>query len=273
MVSRVFRLNCAALALLTLTAVRAAAGGFDFANGWAETDLQVGGFVAVAPKYEGSKEYRVYGFPIVAPSGYGIAAQGTVQFRGVDDLRFRLINYNGFEFGPLVGWRFNRKQSDAERLNGLGDIDGGAVAGAYVAYRAGMFMPYLSYHNQVTGDNTGGLFRFGLESRIDIAPRQSVTATVGASYGDDTYMDTYFSVTPAQSAASLAGLSAYNADAGFKSVFLGLTSDVPLSESWILKLSGRYVRLVGDAASSPIVEEKNQFYAGLGLTYVIDLTP
>jgi outer membrane scaffolding protein for murein synthesis (MipA/OmpV family) len=32
-----------------------------------------------------------------------------------------------------------------------------------------------------------------------------------------------------------------------------------------LKLSGRYSRLVGDAADSPIVENENQFYGGVSL--------
>ena len=34
-------------------------------------ELQVGGAVGLMPKYEGSKEYEVIGFPIVAPAGTG----------------------------------------------------------------------------------------------------------------------------------------------------------------------------------------------------------
>jgi outer membrane protein len=74
-------------------------------------------------------------------------------------------------------------------------------------------------------------------------------------------------VTAAQSAASVAGLAAYDADAGIKDVYFGLTTNVPLSDVWTLKLSGRYSRLVGDASDSPIVEDENQFFGGLGLSY------
>ena len=63
----------------------------------------------------------------------------------------------------------------------------------------------------------------------------------------------------------------YNASSGFKDVFLGVNTDVPLSERWTLKLSGGYSRLIGDAADSPIVESENQFYGGIGLTYRVDL--
>jgi len=123
----------------------------------------------------------------------------------------------------------------------------------------------------VTGDDTGALIRFGLEARAPLAGGLSVTATAGASYADDDYMDAYFSVTQAQSTASLASLAAYDAEAGIKDVFLGLSTDVPLARSWTLKLSGRYSRLVGDAADSPIVESEDQFFGGLGLSYTFDI--
>ena len=110
-----------------------------------------------------------------------------------------------------------------------------------------------------------------MEAKAPVAPNLSLTATVGASYADQDYMDAYFSVTPAQSAVSSAGLPAYDADAGIKDVFFGVTTDVPLTRDWSLKLSGRYSRLVGDAADSPVVENENQFYGGLGLTYSFDL--
>ena len=74
------------------------AGGF---GDLASTDWQVGGFVFVAPKYEGSKDYEVRGAPFIAPAGLGDTSR--VQFRGPDDLRFRLIEFGGFEAGPLAG--------------------------------------------------------------------------------------------------------------------------------------------------------------------------
>ncbi len=234
-------------------------------------DLEAGGFVIVAPKYDGSKDYQVTGLPIIVPSGYGIGDDGRIQLRAPDDLRWRILQLNGFEAGPLVGWRFDRDQNDSARLRGLGDVDGGFVVGGYAAYRTGPFMPFVSYHQQVSGDDTGGLIRFGVEAKAPVVPNLSPTATVGASYADQDYMDAYFSVTAAQSAVSSAGLPTYDADAGIKDVFFGVTTDVPLTRDWSLKLSGRYSRLVGDAADSPVVENENQFYGGLGLTYSFDL--
>jgi MipA family protein len=232
--------------------------------------LQAGGLVAVAPKYEGSQDYRVVGVPIVAPAG-GSMDNGMVQFRGIDDLRLRLINFNGFEAGPLGGWRFTRDQTDSDRLRGLGDVDGGLVLGGYAAYHIGAFTPFVSYHADITSDNdTGGVLRFGSEAKTSFGPGWTVTARAGASYADDDYMDAYFSVSPLQSANSAAGLPAYDASSGIKDVFFGLSGDVPIAQNWSLKWAGTYTRLVGDAADSPVIETENQFTGGLGLTYTFN---
>lgn len=240
------------------------AGGF----GDGPSAVNVGGMALVVPKYEGSSEYEAFAVPLIAPSsGSGLGLDGRVQFRGPDDLRFRLLDFDQFEAGPLVGWRFDREQEDAARLRGLGDVDGGVVAGAYAAYTFGPLKPFISYHHQVSGDETGGLIRFGSEATLNPTPSVSLTATLGATYADDDYMDAFFSISPQQQAASVAGLGAYDAEAGIKDVYIGLSGDVPLSDTWTVKLNGRYARLVGDAADSPIVEDENQFFAGVGLTY------
>ncbi len=233
--------------------------------------LQAGGFVGIAPQYEGSKDYRVIGAPIVAPAGDGSMDSGTFQFRGPDDLRLRVFNFNNFEAGPLAGYRFSRNEDDSDRLLGLGDVDGSFVIGGYAAYHFGPISPFVSYHYGVSGDDdTGGVLRFGTEWHGDIAPGMSVTAKVGASYADDDYMDAYFSVTPLQNATSVARLSAFDAESGIKDVYFGLSGSVPITTDWSFKWSGTYARLLGDAADSPIVETENQFSGGVGLTYTFN---
>lgn len=254
-------LAAAVVLLASLAAEPVLAGGLSDGDG--QIGLQAGGGVFVKPKFEGSKSFDVIGAPIVGPAGGD--GNGVVQFKGVDDLRFRLFEYAGFEAGPLVGYRFDRDEDDAARLNGLGDVDGGVVAGGYVAYRMGILKPFLSYHHQVTGDDTGGIARLGVEARIPVFDRFRLTATGGVTWADDDYMQSYFGVTALQSAAS--GLAVFNAEAGVKDVFFGLSADVPVTDRWSVKLSGRYSHLVGDAADSPIVETESQWQGGVGLTY------
>jgi len=256
-----------AMALSAILAVAAFSGTTAIAQSFDYNKWQVGGMVAVGPKYQGSKEYEVYGFPLLIPDRFD--SNGRVSVANIDDVRFRLLDLYGFEIGPIGGWRFGRDEKDGQLLTGLGDIDGGLVVGAYGGYRFGNTLASISYGHQVTGqDDAGGLLRFGLETKFRPTNRISMTAMLGATWADDDYMATNFGVTAAQATATRA---AFDADAGFKDVNFTLASDIDLDARWTLKLVGRYTHLIGDAADSPIVETESQFYGGLGLTYRFDL--
>jgi outer membrane protein len=231
--------------------------------GLSSNQWQAGGFVYIMPNYEGGKGHSVIAFPFAAPVGLGDS--GFVQIKGIDDVRFRLFQNGGFEFGPLIGYRFGRDEDDAGRLTGMGDVDGGLVAGAFAAYRAGPFAASISYHHQATGDETGGLVRFGLEHVQMMSPRVKITTSLGTNYATEDYMASFFGVTAAQSVSS--GLAQYDASAGFKDVYAGITANIDLTDRWSLMLMGRYARLIGDAADSPVIETENQFYGGVGLSY------
>jgi outer membrane scaffolding protein for murein synthesis (MipA/OmpV family) len=230
------------------------------------TEWQAGGIVIVAPKYEGSRDHRVIGLPIIAPAGTG---EGRVQVKGADDVRIRLVTLHGLEVGAVTGWRFGREEDDSRRLRGLGDVDGGLALGGYAAYRLGMVSAFASYSHQATGDETGGLLRFGLESRMPVTGGMTLTALAGATWASEDYMRSYFGVSAAQAARS--GLATYDANAGIKDVHVGLSAEIPLAEVWTLRLMGRYARLVGDASDSPIVERQDQLSGGVGLTYKFSL--
>lgn len=251
---------------ILLGASPAAAGDGDPAGGG--FGLTLGGFVGLAPKYDGSRDYRVIGFPIVFPTLEGGGwLSGRVDVKGADDVRLRVFEAGGFEAGPLLGWRFGREEDDGARLRGLGDVDGGLVGGGYVAYRLGALRPFISYHHQLTGDDTGGVLRFGTEARAELIHGIALTGTVGATYASSDYMDAFFSVSSAQAATPAAGLNAFDAEAGIKDVYVGLSASIPLADSWKLRLAGRYSHLVGDAADSPVVETESQWSGGIGLTW------
>jgi outer membrane scaffolding protein for murein synthesis (MipA/OmpV family) len=261
------RWHAAAIALGCLLAVPgpAVAQGYDpfgvFGNQW-----QVGGAVFVSPKFEGADSYRAIGFPFIAPAGLGDGS-GFVQIKGADDVRFRVFQFAGFEMGPLAGYRFGRDEDDAAHLQGTGDIDGGLVLGGFVTYRTGPFAFSVSYHHQATGDDTGGLVRFGAEHVGRLAPNVKLTTSVGTNYATDDYMTAFFGVSAAQAGL----LPVYSASAGFKDVFIGATAAIDLDDRWTLMLIGRYSRLLGDAADSPIVETENQLYGGAALSYKFSL--
>lgn len=231
------------------------------ADDWSVGAWQVGGAAIVAPKFEGSKSYRVIAFPFIAPAGS--PDDGFVQVKGPDDVRFRVLNYYGIEAGPLLGYRFGRESSDSTKLGGFANIDGGLVVGGYVGYRMGSLFLSTSYHHQVSGTDSGGVVRLLAEQTLYRAGGTKLVANLGTNIASKDYMTTYFGVSTAQSGL----LPTYGASAGFKDVFMGLTATVELNRSWTMFGTANYSRLLGDAADSPVIDTRDQFVAGLGLSY------
>jgi outer membrane scaffolding protein for murein synthesis (MipA/OmpV family) len=217
---------------------------------------QMGGLVYVSPSFEGSRSYEAIAFPFIAPAWVG--SDGVLQIRGADDVRLRLFQNSGFELGPLAGYRFGRDGDDVTNVS-VGDVDGGLVFGAFATYRTGPMAFSVSYHHQVTGDDTGGLVRFGVEHTSRLSPTLKLTTAVGTNYATEEYMTAFFAVP-----------HVYAPEAGFKDVYVGATAAIDLSDRWSLLLIGRYSHLIGDAADSPIVETESQLYGGLALSYKFD---
>jgi outer membrane scaffolding protein for murein synthesis (MipA/OmpV family) len=60
---------------------------------------------------------------------------------------------------------------------------------------------------------------------------------------------------------------AYDAGAGFKSVDLGLSATFMFTDNWALRGEVEIGKLIGDAADSPITQDKTQTTAGLFVAY------
>lgn len=241
------------------------------ADDWSITSLTVGGVLIVKPTYEGSDEYEAVGFPYIFPSfsgGPGFFSR--FEAKGLDDIRFRLIERDGFVAGPLVGYNLGRDEDDDDNLEGLGDVDGGVVAGGFVGYRLGPVLFDASLHNTF-GDDGGYQIRFGAEVERPVSERLLLTARIGATYADDEYMENYFGVSAGQSLDS--GFDEFDAEAGFKDVHVELGLKAALDANWSARASVRYSRLIGDAADSPIVETEDQFIGLVGVSYKIPLAP
>lgn len=261
----------ALVALATVICVSPAAEAQE-AVGGSGFSVGLGGSVGIRPRYEGSNEYEAYGFPLVLPmfGGDNTAFAGRVKFRGIDDVRYRAFDAGGFEIGPLAGYVFGRDEDDGRLLYGLGDVDDGIILGGYAGYRLGIVLFDVSYHQIVSGDDDGYFVRFGAEVDTYVAPGVKGVARVGTTFADDNYMTSYFGVSPVQSANSGAGLPVFDADAGIKDFHIGLATVIDLTDRWKLHAGGRYARLLGDAADSPVIETKDQFSAIVGLSYRFD---
>jgi outer membrane protein len=240
------------------------------AQDWVLESVKFGGIVVIQPTYEGSDQYEVLGFPYLLPvfaGGPGFFSR--IDARALDDVRFELVQYDGFIAGPLAGYKFGREEDDGDLLVGLGDIDDSFVAGGFVGYRWDAVQFDVSYHHYF-GDVNGYQIRFGAEVERPVNERVTLTGRIGATYADENYTQVFFGVTPGQAASSLAagvGLPAFEADAGFKDVHAQVGAKTDLDERWSARASLLYSHLLGDAGDSPVVESKDQFTGLVGLSY------
>ena len=183
-----------------------------------------------------------------------------------DNFDITLYSKNGFSVGPVANIQSGRKNKDV----------GAPVGKVKTTIEAGLFTQY----------QLNDSLRLRAEARKGIGGHDGVVVSAGGDYvwrdGDryvlsigprvlwsnGRYQREWFGVTPDVALAT--GLSPYrpgsgiHAVAGTSGAYVQLFGDVGLFGY------GRYERLVGDAAKSPIIRElgsRNQVSGGIGLTY------
>jgi MipA family protein len=225
---------------------------------------------ALVPDYEGSDEYE----PVPLAS-FEMGYKGfSVRSRGLG-LAADVLPSPDWSAGPVMVYNAGRDDVEDEVVDRLADVDGGIEIGGFIGYQLPLgLIPQdgLSFNvelRQEVADGHDGLIGEGSVGYSGpVTERLRLTGVVSASVVDDSYSDAFFSVDGAGSAAS--GLPVYDADGGVKDVGLSLIGTYSLSESWSVNALAGYTRLVGDAADSPIVEERgsaDQFILGLSMGY------
>src|SRR5439155_5799524 len=89
--------------------------------------VAVGAGFGITPRFEGSDHYR----PRIAPAAH--LAYGPVFF-GIGGLGVNLYRDPRWRFGASLSLGRGRKESDDQRLQGLGDVDRTVVAGLFAVY-------------------------------------------------------------------------------------------------------------------------------------------
>lgn len=222
----------------------------------------------VHPDYEGSDDYEIAPLPFIS-----ISYKDRVFLEGTS-LGANVLSLQGpapgdyLRIGPLLNYRMGRDQDDNDALRGLGDVDGSVEVGAFVSYGIRDFSVGVTALQDVSDGHDGMTVELkgGYGHRFD--DRWGIRAEVSATWADDDYTQSYFGIDARQSLRS--GYRQYDAEAGFKDVGLSFAVDYALSDGWAVTGQVGYARLLGDAADSPIVDDKgsaNAFSAGIFVGY------
>ena len=225
--------------------------------------VRVGVGAQLLPDFIGSKSSEV------APLVHFNVAHGAKPFKFSapdDSPSIAVVSSGGFSIGPAGNLQSRRKESDV----------GAPVGSVGRTIEAGVFAQYLLFGSfRIRGELLKGLngshgllgsigadkiWRDGDRYVLSIGPRILIS--------DSRFQRAYFGVTPAASLAS--GLPVYRPSGGVYALALASGVNYSLDKRWGVFGYGRYERLVGDAAKSPIVREfgsRNQWSAGIGLSY------
>ena len=249
-----------------------------------ETWVTVGVGAGLVPSYSGSDNYNVFPLPLIvgrvggigiSPNGPGFALDILSQppSRGEPE--------TSVSFGPAFRLRNDRDGDFGDDVVALaGELDTALELGA----QGGVTFPgvlnefdRLSLSTQVRWDilgaHDGMLIEPGVSYFTPVSRGAAVQLSLNASFVDDNFADYYYSVTPAQSAAT--GLPEFTADGGLNSVgaLAILTFDLGgnlLDGGFNIYSIAGYSQLVGDAADTPYTDIRGsagQFIAGLGVGY------
>ena len=220
--------------------------------------IDVGFVGGVSPDYEGSNDY---GFGM-GPN-FSITWRELIWFKG-KSLGANLLKRDGWVVGPLIAKSSGRDEDDNDKLKGLDDVDGGVDIGGFAKYKKKQFRFELDMRQDIGSGNEGALIKVSAGLRTPFV-KPWIQTMLHTTWASDNYMESFFGVSGKESARS--GLRKFDADSGIKDIGIELSSGVRFWKNCKIGFSLQYKRLLGDAADSPIVDDKNQFLAGMSIVY------
>ena len=271
---------CAAAAALTAPGAALAQDAAD-ENVFDHDHLTVGAGGLYGPSYDGSNDYVLSPFPIIQGKVRGIditPRPAGVALDLIPDAKDARI---GFSLGPVASVSFNRnRQIKDPVVKAAGKLDTAIEIGVnagVTAYRLLSDYDALTLSADVKRDIAGAYKGMTWSPSVSYVTPLSkavlVTISASAHHAGGDYARYYYSVTPAQSAAS--GLPQYTAKAGWDRASLGMLAGWDLSGDlrdggFALFAVTNYSRMLNAGKNTPYTSvrgDSGQWMAGAGVAY------
>ncbi|MEP6784968.1 MAG: MipA/OmpV family protein [Sphingomonadales bacterium] len=239
--------------------------------------VTVGIGAAVIPRYDGSRFYYVA--PVAGARGNisGISFSIVAVNASVDVIPKKAQTGGKFVFGPVAHLTLNRSSLRQSRIALLGDISPALEAGIHVGYQqTGVITSKydvltldVAVSHDVSDIHNSSIITPSITYATPLSKRMLIGLNAAASYVGAKYGQTYFGVTPAQSAIS--GFPAFSVGEGFNTVSAGFLAGYSLSgdlrHGFTVFAAGNYSHFVGETARSPLVHDDKQLIGALGIAY------
>ena len=225
------------------------------------------GAISVA-EFEGSADKAVR--PLLL-GRLDLGSYGSLRLTGLS-VQYNVMGAKSrWAFGPVLAMRPARDDGVEDLVvRKLRKVDSAGEAGVFVEYGFGdtlMQGDRLSVGVEAKGGK-GQQVSWGIAYQGARSGAFQYSVDLRATYANDKYMDTYFSIDADNSLRS--GLPVYKASSGLKSTAIGFTGSYDLGRQWTLIGRLGVSRLAGDASDSPIVRLRGDTHStafGLALGY------
>lgn len=231
--------------------------------------LTVGGGANVTPRYSGSDKSRVTTSLVLdytMENGFFVSSTRGIGYGN---------NIGKIDYNAAVSYRAGRKDRDVDSdslsdgsdyLRGMGDVKGSALGVLGLGYGVTDWLNLqLQAEVPFSEQNNGTALHFGIHSPLYTSPNNTVTLALTGSWGTDKYMQTYYGVSAAQSAASR--FNRYDAKSGIYAWSMNLDWTHKFNEDWSMIATAGVTQLTGDARNSPIVQQETSPTGSLLVTY------
>jgi MipA family protein len=225
-----------------------------------EWSVTLGGGIGAGPRFPGASTDRARFAPLIE------VLYGKTLFLGINGLGLNAINTTHFRAGPVLGYEGGRREDVDAHLHGLGDVHPSLTAGVFATYHLGRFAAGATVRQSITHTGNGLTGLVHLDCRIPLR-RERTVLSLGPDFefANAEYNQTWFGVTPTQSFDS--GLPVFTPRGDVKDVGIHGTATWLLSQHLLLRALVSFKDIVGEAANSPIVQDRTQVVFGVGLAY------
>lgn len=241
-----------------------------------DTWMSIGVGAGIGPSYDGSDDYAVFPAPIVQGRIAGIGIQPRPAGLALD-----LVPSAGLALGPAARVRANRaRQIKDPVVAAAGELDTAIEVG--VATGVGVSKVLNPFDSltfgvdalwDVAGAHEGMTVSPSVTYFTPLSRGMAASLSLSAERADGDFMRYYYSVTPAQSAAS--GLPQFTADSGWTkagaTLLLAFDLDGDLTNGGLSAvLVGGHSQMLGDAKRTPYTSlrgSSDQWFGALGLGY------
>jgi outer membrane scaffolding protein for murein synthesis (MipA/OmpV family) len=225
----------------------------------------LGAAADAAPLYDGARDYRTKGGPVINIHYKDIAFLSTGEGLG-----YNFLHGDHYQFGVAMAYDLGRKErDDLANLHGMGDIGVAPVAKVFGSVVLSKKFPLILRVDarQFIGGAQGAIGDAGVYMPLPGSSKTFVMfAGPSITLATHHYLQTMYGVSPEQSLAS--GHPVYEIPhAGTAAVGVGFSATKFLTSHWLLNIDAAVSQIRGVPAQSPIVLSRTQKVLAFSVDY------